>query len=202
MSFENYLSRYDSFIFGFDNVLYPEKDYQLQVFYLFSEFMAYQESIDAKPILNFFQQEFENHGIVNLFEKAAKEFNLPEKYKSNFERLHENARLPLKLLLFQKVLDFLQQIVVERKAIFLLIQGSPMMQINKLKQMEWHGLEKYLKTYFVEEIASGNQAQTIKRLIDENNLQAANCLYLGNTVNDEKAAQESGVEFLFVTKLL
>ncbi|MBP8067062.1 MAG: haloacid dehalogenase, partial [Pedobacter sp.] len=111
MTFETYIAPKSAFIFSLDDVLYPEKDYLLQVYYLFSEFIEYSAQLNAKNILVFMQQEYSKHGHVNIFEKTAAKFDIPEKYKSNFELLHENARLPLKLLLFRNILSFLQEVV-------------------------------------------------------------------------------------------
>lgn len=201
-AFETYIAPKSAFIFGLDDVLYPEKDYLLQVYYLFAEFMEYTEQITAKSITSFMQSEYSNHGSVNIFEKTAAKFDIPAKYKSNFELLHETARLPLKLLPFQNVLSFLQEIVIERKAIYLLVTGNPLMQLNKIKQLEWHGLEKYLKVYFVEEVEPSLSAISIDLILEQNKLEKENILYVGNEILEEQAALTSGIDFLFVTKLL
>ena len=36
-------ARKKAFVFELDNVLYPEKDYLLQVYYLFASFLEYSE---------------------------------------------------------------------------------------------------------------------------------------------------------------
>lgn len=196
------IETYNAFIFGLDNVLYPEKDYLLQVYYLFSEFMEYTEQLNAKDITEFMQLEYVHHGHVNIFEKTAAKFNISQKYLSNFELLHENARLPLKLLPFQKILSLLQEIVVERKAIYLLVTGTPLMQLNKIKQLEWHGLEKYLKVYFSEEFEPLLSAKSVDFIVEQHKLNKEEILYIGNEVEEEEAAQKAGVEFLYATKLL
>ncbi|MGF1926134.1 MAG: haloacid dehalogenase, partial [Bacteroidia bacterium] len=120
MAFETYITEKRAFIFGLDNILFPEKDYLLQVYYLFSEFMEYTEQLNAKEMTSFMQEMYVKQGSNSIFEKTASKFDIPSKYKSNFEMLHENARLPLKLLLYQKILDLLQEITIERKEIYLL----------------------------------------------------------------------------------
>lgn len=202
MAFETHIAPKKAFIFGLDDVLYPEKDYLLQVYYLFAEFIEYSEQINAKAIIAFMQTEYSHHGNVNIFEKTAAKFNIPEQYKSNFELLHENARLPLKLLLFQNVLSFLQEIVIERKEIYLLITGGPLIQLNKIKQLEWHGLGPYLKVYFSEEIEPKLSKMSISFIMEQHNLTKEDILYIGNTVQEGEAASDAGVSFLFVTKLL
>lgn len=202
MAFEEYIKDKKAFILGLDNVLYPEKDYLLQVYYLFAEFIEYTEQINAADIIAFMQAEFVNHGDESIFEKTATKFNIPEKYKTNFELLHENARLPLKLLLYQQVLSFLQEVVVERKEIFLLVDGEPLQQVNKIKQLEWHGLEKYLKVYFSQEFEPKPSSKSIEFILDQHALKKNDILMIGNTLEDEGFALNVGVDYLAITKLL
>ena len=54
----------------------------------------------------------------------------------------------------------MQEIVVDRKKIFIVTNGNPEQQLNKIKQTEWHGLEPYLTCYFADEIAQ-NPKQTV-----------------------------------------
>ncbi|TKC06605.1 haloacid dehalogenase [Pedobacter polaris] len=200
MTIEEYIKDKDAFILGFDNVLYPEKDYLLQVYYLFAEFITYTELMDSAQIIAFMQNEFTLNGSENIFEKTAAKFNIPLKYKDNFLLLHQNARLPLKLLLYQQMLGLLQELVVERKEIYLLIDGDPAEQLNKIKQMEWHGLEKYLKVYFSAEF--GSSKKSIEFIIKEHNLNIKKSLLVGVSDKDQESAVVTGIEYFTVTKLL
>ncbi|MFD0941673.1 HAD hydrolase-like protein [Pedobacter boryungensis] len=202
MAFEEFIKDKKAFVLGLDNVLYPEKDYLLQVYYLFAEFIEYTEQLNAAEITAFMKAEFENNGDENIFEKTAVNFNIPQKYKVNFELLHENARLPLKLLLYQQVLSFLQEIVLERKEIFLLIDGEPLQQVNKIKQMEWHGLEKYLKVYFSQEFEPKPSSKSVDFILDQHSLKKSEILIIGNTAEDKDFALNLGVDYLAITKLL
>ncbi|KQC02150.1 HAD hydrolase-like protein [Pedobacter sp. Hv1] len=202
MAFEQYIENKKAFVLGLDNVLYPEKDYLLQVYYLFSEFMTYSEQLDSKAVIAFMQDEFAAHGAEAIFEKTAVKFNIPEKYKVNFALLHQNARLPLKLLLFQQVLSFLQEIVVERKEIYLLVNSDPLQQINKIKQMEWHGLEQYLKLYFTEEFEVEPSIKSLQFVIDQHHLNKEEMLMIGATDKEQAIAAVAGIDYLTVTKLL
>lgn len=190
-----------AFVFGLDNVLYPEKDYLLQVYYLFSEFISYSEQVDAKPILEFMRVNYELAGSDGLFEKTAEAFRIPVKYKENFDLLHQTARLPLKLLLYQQALDLLQELVVDRKDIYLLVDGEPQQQLNKIKQFEWHGLEKYLKLYFVEEFEAKPSTKSFDFMLGSNNLFPTDVLLVGNSLADEEYAKIVGVEYLGLHKI-
>lgn len=151
MSFKKYLTHKKALIITLDDVLFPKKDYLLQVYYLFSEFMAYAEQLDAKAIINFMSHEYTENGESEIFNKTAAKFGIPVKYEHNFNLLHETARLPLKLLLFQKILELLQEITIDRKEIFVVAKGNSAEAINKIKQIEWNGLQAYVKIYFLAE---------------------------------------------------
>lgn len=78
MDVYQYVTDKQAVIFELDNVLFPEKDYLLQVYYLFAQFIEYTEQKNAQPIINFMQAEYENNGTDVLFEKTAKQFGIDE----------------------------------------------------------------------------------------------------------------------------
>ena len=202
MAFDKYLEEKDAFIFELDNVLYPEKDYLLQVYYLYSQFIEYGEQINAAEILRYMETTFLEYGADGLYEKTSKQFSIPEKYRVNFELLLNNARLPLKLLIFEEVLKILQSIVLERKQIFIFTDGNPLMQLNKIKQMEWHGLEQYLRVYFSAETAEKPSAKGLDLMVNSHDLDRKRVLMIGKSKVDEAFAKEGMVDYLNIDKLL
>jgi phosphoglycolate phosphatase-like HAD superfamily hydrolase len=200
LAFEQYIKGKKAVVFGLDNVLYPEKDYLLQVYYLFSEFISYSEQMDAKEILAYMTNEYATNGEEAIFEKTAEKFNIPLKYSDNFILLHQTARLPLKLLLYQQILSFLQELVVERIAIFLLVDGKPEEQINKIKQLEWHGLEQHLKVYFTAEFET--KSESLNFIINQHQLTKKDLLMVGFENEEKQFAASAGVDFLAIDNLL
>ncbi|MFN0290007.1 haloacid dehalogenase [Pedobacter helvus] len=201
MSFEKYLSNKKALIITLDDALYPKKDYLLQVYYLFSEFMAYTEHLDAKAFVEFMSEEYKTHGEQDLFKKTASKFNIPEKYEQNFNLLFETARLPLKLLLFQKVLGLLQEAVVNRRSIFILVEGNPAEALNKIKQIEWNGLEQYLKLYFTAEY-NGSVTETIAHLLKEQSVEKDEVVLFVSEIQSQNNFVNIDVENFSVTEIL
>jgi len=172
-------------IFELDDVLFPSKDYLLQVYYLFAQFIEYTEQKNAQTILDFMRSEYESYGTAQLFEKTAQKFELANSYQHNFDLLHQNARLPLKLLLYKNSLQFLQELVINRKQIFIVTAGDPEQQLNKIKQTEWNGLEKYLTVYFTDEL-NLSKAEIFQNILNNNNLSAKDALVVGANKFDEQ----------------
>jgi FMN phosphatase YigB (HAD superfamily) len=188
--------RKQAFIFELDDVLYPEKDYLYQVYYLFTAFLEYTELVNAKVATSFMIDTYLSEGKAFVFDRLKEKFGLDEKYKLNFEHLSHTAKLPLKLLLDQNMLTFLQDIVVDRKKIFILTNGDPGQQLNKIKQTGWQGLEPYLTCYFADEIAPKPETDSIDLLIKDHNLQRRDVLMIGNSDIDRQCADACGIDLI------
>lgn len=197
LKFSQINSNKKAVIFEFDDVLVPQKDYDLQVYYLFSNFVEYLETFPpAQELLAFITKRYEVHGNLNMFAEVAKTFGIDEKYKENLALLFTNAKLPLQLLLYKESLDLLQELVVNRKDIYILTSGAPQQQLNKIKQTEWNGLDKYLKLYFADEFSAASPTKALTYLMEENNLVAADVLLVGSPINRGEIALSEGIDFL------
>jgi len=192
-----------AFVFELDDVLYPERDYLLQVYYLFSNFIEFSEAFPtATDLIEFLKKAYLHHGDAGIFDRAKESFGISEKYRENFDRLYHTARLPLKLLLFSNMLTLLQEIVISRKDIFIITNGKPEIQINKIMQTEWNGLEKYLKVYYAQEINPKPESDVLSYISKEHNLLRQDFLIIGATETDKEFAISSGVDYLNVNEFM
>lgn len=188
--------RKEAFIFELDNVLYPEKDYLYQVYYLFTSLLEYTGLADAKEATAFMIDTYLTQGKDAVFDNLKKKLNLEEKYRNNFNHLNKTAKLPLKLLLYKEMLKLMQDIVVDRKKIFIVTNGDPELQLNKIKQVEWNGLESYLTCYFANEISPKPETDSIDWLIQTHNLQRRDMLMIGSSDIDVQCAENCGIDFI------
>jgi HAD superfamily hydrolase (TIGR01509 family) len=202
MKYTDIDKRKKAFLFELDNVLYPEKDYLLQVYYLFANLIEYTELYDAKAMLGLMTSTYENEGKEFVFDRVQEKFKIDEKYRQNFHNLMLTAKLPLKLLLYKNMLELMQEIVVDRKQIFMLTNGNPEQQLNKIKQTEWHGLEQYLTCYFAEEILPKPEPDAIHFILKEHNLQRRDIVMIENSEIDQLSAQASGIDYFNVSEFL
>ncbi|MGY0037737.1 hypothetical protein [Pedobacter sp. NJ-S-72] len=69
MKYQEHINTKQAFVFGLDDVLYPVKDYQLQVYYLFAQFIEYGEQIDAQEIIRFMNETYLADGTEDIFAK-------------------------------------------------------------------------------------------------------------------------------------
>lgn len=192
-----------AFIFGLDNILYPEQDYLLQVYYLFSNFIDFTEGFPPSgDLTEFFKNAYLHHGDDGIYDRVKQAFGIDEKYRDNFTRLYSTARLPLKLLLFSNVLTLLQDIIVERKEIIILTNGQPEVQINKIMQTEWNGLEKYLKVYYVKEIESKLNSDPISYILKDLDLKEKDVLIIGPEETDKEFTMSNSIDYLKINEFI
>jgi len=192
-----------AFVFELDDVLFPVKDYDLQIYYLFANFLEYQETFPpAADLVQFMKKVYEHHGPEHIFDKAQQVYAFDKKYKENFERLNCQAKLPLKLLLYKNMLNLLQEIVVDRKQIFIVTAGNPEQQLNKIKHLEWHGLEPFLKVYFADEIRPKPDAGVLQFLMAQSKLKPVDLMIIGSGDLDFEFAKNASVDFIPVTDLI
>lgn len=202
MKYSNIDKLKTAFLFELDNVLYPEKDYLFQVYYLFAALLEYVEQIDAKEATDLMVSAYLEKGKDAVFDTVKEKYQLKEAYRANFNHLLVTANVPLKLLLYKNMLDLLQQIVVDRKKLFIVTNGDPAQQLHKIKHMEWHGLEKYLVCYFANEIKPKPETDVIDMLLNDHNLKRRDVLVIGNSDVDELCAQASGIDYVNAEQFL
>ena len=79
MNYSDIDKRKKAFIFELDNVLYPEKDYLYQVYYLFAALLEYTEFIDAKETTNLMINTYTAEGKDVVFDSLKQNFNIDER---------------------------------------------------------------------------------------------------------------------------
>jgi FMN phosphatase YigB (HAD superfamily) len=202
MKYKDIDKRKTAFILELDDVLYPAKDYTLQVYYLFANMLEYIELIDAKQATDLMTTTYMEDGAEAVFDKLVQAYPVAEKYSDNFSNLFVTAKLPLKLLLYQNMLTLLQDIVVDRKKLFIVTNGSVPQQVNKIKQIEWHKLEPYLTCYFADETVPKPEPDVIHLLMQEHDLQRRDIVMIGNSDMDSLCAEAVGIDYLSIDKFL
>ena len=186
---------YKALVLDLDNTIYPEKDYLFQVYYLIGEFVEFQEAVPHDQVTKFLVDEFMAKGRDRIFDKMIAHFNLSETYLENCFRLLRTAKLPLPLLIFEDMLLRLQEASEAGLRLFVLTNGNPEQQLNKIKHLEWHGLDQHIKCYFCNEIAPKPAPDAMLKLLADHQLATSEVLFLGDANIDEDCAKAAGVDF-------
>ena len=148
------------YLFELDDVLYPKKDYVLQIYYLFASFYEFTEgTITANELALFMKKVYDHHGESAVFLAAQQVFGIDEKYKENLDRLMANGQIPLRLEIYPQIENLIHNLLTNGKDIAILTKGNPVEQLNKLKFVSWGSVDSVkdtLKVYFVDELRFQN----------------------------------------------
>jgi phosphoglycolate phosphatase-like HAD superfamily hydrolase len=128
--------------------------------------------------------------------------NVDEKHRKNLEIMLLTSRLPLKLLLYKNMLSFMQEVVLDRKKLFIVTNGNPQQQLNKLRQVEWHGLEPYLICYFADESLPKPEPDVLHLLMQEHNLERRDLIMIEGSDTDKLCAEACGIDYLNVKEII
>ncbi|MBL4676155.1 MAG: HAD hydrolase-like protein [Mucilaginibacter sp.] len=194
--------RKKAFVFELDDVLFPGKDYYYQIYYLFANLLEYTELNSAAKTTDLMIDTYNRKGEAAVYDTLVNDLGVDEKYRSKLELMLLTARLPLKLLLYQNMLTLLQDIVTDRKTIFIVTNGTPQMQLNKIRQVEWHGLEPYLTCYFTEESLPKPEPDVIDLLLKEHHLERRDLLMITGSETDVLCAEASGIDYIPASKII
>ncbi|RFZ94158.1 haloacid dehalogenase [Mucilaginibacter conchicola] len=195
-------SRKKAFVFELDDVLFPGKDYYYQIYYLFANLLEYTELNSASKTTDLMIDTYNKSGEGAVYDALVNQLSVDEKYRSKLELMLLTARLPLKLLLYQNMLSFMQEVVTDRKKLFIVTNGAPQMQLNKIRQVEWHGLEPYLTCYFTQETMPKPETDAIDLLLKEHNLERRDLLMITGTETDILCAEASGIDHIPASEII
>lgn len=197
-----YPLRYKAYIFDLDNTIYPEKDYLYQVYYLIGKYIEEKEKASSKEITEFLVYQFEKSGRKNLLNKLLDKFSLPESYMEDMLEIMRTAKLPLKLHMFKPVFELMQELVSNKLKIYILTNGNPGQQLNKIKHIEWLGLEDQVTCYFANEICPKPAPDALNHILTTHSIEKDDVILIGDSKEDEYCAKAAGVFFMDVKELI
>lgn len=199
LKYSDFDEQFNAFVFELDDVLFPVKDYDLQVYYLFANFLEYlKPQFNAAEIIEFIKHRYDTSGNTHMFEALQQAFNIDESYLENLNLLFNNAQLPLKLLLYKESLSLLQEIIINRKQVFILASDNVKKELNKIKQTEWHGMDTFLKVYFDEEIGIFPIEVMFRYFKNTHKLKNNEIVMVGKTSKNIFLAKLLGIKFINV----
>lgn len=215
MNFQNY----DTIIFDLDDTLYPEIEYLKPAFKAISEAFEAEYAINALKIEQFLIRTFEHEGRQMLFNKCFNHFlktdNKTESEGKNEEntegvyfedmpiteylQILRTVKIAQKIALFPYVYDFIPQLVAEKKQIFVLTNGNPKQQRNKIAHLDWQHLDAHITFVFANEYAPKPSAKVFSDFLEPNfHLKNKKTLFIGDAETDAAFSQNVGFDFLHV----
>src|SRR5690606_3032610 len=143
------------------------------------------EFTEGRPIsaelVNYMKDYYLEKGEDNLYNQAAKKFNFSNDYQENFERLMVNGHLPLKLFLFNEIKLLFASILENGRQLGSLTTGNRALQLSKSKHLDWQGLDRNVKSYFIDELKFSNIAP-FSYIASENQIAQSDLIFIEDNI--------------------
>lgn len=189
--------KYSAFIFDLDNTLIFENDYLFAAYKQIAINVQEKYQIPKNTIEEYLINSFIQNGRNNIFNKMINQFDLPQAELQNFLETLRTVKINPKIRIKDFVSKDLKDLILQNKSLFILTNGNPIQQQNKYKNIEWDGLDLFIRIYYSNLYKPKPSGKSLDILINENNLDRRDCLMIGDQDTDKECARNADVDFLF-----
>lgn len=193
--------KYKALIFDLDNTLYDEKDYLFPVYHVISELAARKDKIEALLAEQYLKREFITNGRKDLFNKFISHFKLRYCSVEDFLQILRTNRPEKKMQLYKSAATTLQSMSDLKKQIFILTNGNPEQQRNKVAMIDWQGIDQKIQFIYANETEKKPSPLEINRIILKCNLSKKDIVFIGDSMEDRQCALNAGIAFRQVMEI-
>jgi len=188
---------YSLFIFDLDNTLYNEEDYLFQAYKVICDrYSTLEPGQDKRSLFDLMIKIYYQEGRDKLFDRFLETTGSDKKYMTLFLSILRTFKPEKPLLINKTVLEFLHLLAEKKKNMYVLTNGNPQQQRNKIRHIEWQGLDKYINFIFAEEIARKPSPAGVFHILNVSGIRNDSAIFIGDKESDRICAEEGGVEYL------
>jgi phosphoglycolate phosphatase-like HAD superfamily hydrolase len=217
----NIFQNYKVVLFDLDDTLYQEIEYLKAAFHAIGQFFEKEYALNALQIEDFLITIFTKQGRKNLFNQCFKHFeleiNAKKRKSTDLFRDHRKGalvenifveqclnilrtvELREKIRFYPFVYEVIPKLLKQGKQIFIITNGNVLQQENKLKHLEWNGMDVSITVVFANQFAPKPSPKVFTDFLEPNfNLKNKSILFVGNAETDAEFSSNIGVDFLHV----
>jgi phosphoglycolate phosphatase-like HAD superfamily hydrolase len=190
------------YIFDLDNTIYKEEDYLFQAYKAiaarFAEIIPDQSKNELFRIL---KDIYLKEGREKLFDKFLKMVSLDNSYLPDCLKILRSFVPEKPLEINKEVKKVLTYLKGQKKSVFILTNGNIVQQKNKIKHIQWDGLDKQIGFVFANEIEPKPSPAGVFHILEITGIQVEKTIFIGDSDIDQACAQNSGIRYLDVSVL-
>jgi FMN phosphatase YigB (HAD superfamily) len=186
---------FDLFIFDLDDTLYPEKDYLFKAYDQIGFVLSRNLNLDSFAISAFLKNTFLLEGREKLFDKFLKKYEKDPKYLSVMIETLRQTVIPEKINLYPMMYELLSEIIKLNKKVFVLTNGNPGQQRNKVKSINWFNLDSAIKFIYANEYEPKPSSFSVKMILSLEKVEISKVIFIGNSENDRLCASSAGIDY-------
>lgn len=204
-----YFHSYDVYMFDLDNTLFSELDYLDIAYRDIANSLASRYSVSNKEVFDFLHNEFSVIGRNQLFNKTYAFFNT----KSNIDESEEifvnwclstlrSVESPEPIYLYKYAYNILEYLKRSNKRIVVVTNGNVQQQKNKVRLIDWKGLNKNIDFVYANLYAPKPDPKSFNEYIKSRYfLNKERGIFIGDSESDEKYANAIQQVFMHSNEL-
>jgi len=197
---KTFLSKYETIIFDLDHTLFNEYEFLYQSYYEFLINVDGLEEKDRLRIVNHAMKLVTEGKREQLYQSLLKKFSLLRNTGLDdfLYFLRENKK---KIKLFSGVQTFLTFLTKNNKQVFILTNGNKEQQKNKIKSLKLDSFIKKERILFAIGKLRKPSPLGIERILDLSRSNEEVCVFIGDSLEDEKASRKAKIDFISIESL-
>ena len=192
---------YKVYLFDLDNTLYDENRYLFESYKLVAKNISDITKIAYEEVFTNIINIFIRDGRSKLFDRLIECYALQGNSLNEFLEILRTITLEEKLVLFHKVKFVLKQLLEANKKIIIVTNGNPIQQQNKIRQIEWEGINNKIVFVYANEIVKKPSLKLFMFLKSKYNLIEGQTIMIGDSIIDETFASNSKISFINIKSL-
>jgi HAD superfamily hydrolase (TIGR01549 family) len=140
-------------------------------------------------------------GREKLFDKFLSITGLDKNLLPICLSILRNFRPERQIPIFQETRDILRALKSLGKVIFILTNGNPEQQKNKIRSLDWEGLDEEITFILADEIEPKPSPAGVFHILERSGISADKSLFIGDSITDRICAERGGIQFIDIKEL-
>jgi HAD superfamily hydrolase (TIGR01549 family) len=194
--------KYSLFIFDLDNTIYDEEDYLFQAYKAISQKLAgFALGYNENDLLAIILEIYSKEGRDKLFDKFLFRVGLDITYITECLKILRSFNPELSIEIKSKVKNILASLIEKKKPVFVLTNGNPEQQMNKIRNIRWDGLDKTISFIMADEFEPKPSPSGIIHILNITGSEKKEAIMTGDMETDKESALNGGIDFINIFDL-
>jgi HAD superfamily hydrolase (TIGR01549 family) len=189
------LSPYKLIVFDLDNTLYKETDYLFSAYRELAKKCALRDEVNEETLYEFLVKRFRESGRGGLFDSMVEKFQLKHTELIDCLSVLRQHKLSQKIKLISPAKELMSAQISAGKKVCVLTNGNPEQQRNKVRQIDWEGMDSDIHFVYANEIEKKPSPAGLIHISEMMNVTPAQMLMIGDSQEDRESAENAGVAF-------
>jgi HAD superfamily hydrolase (TIGR01549 family) len=190
------------YIFDLDNTIYKEEDYLFEAYKnIAASIVSKIPSLNAEVQYLTLRKLYDTEGRARLFDRFLIPFDPEQRFLQDCLHILRSFKPQRKYDIFPEIKPVLSELVSRKKTLFILTNGNPEQQRNKINNIQWEGLDRSIGFLFADELEPKPSPAGVEYIIKNTGADKNHAVMIGDSEDDRICAGNSGISFIDVKVL-